>query len=85
MIRSMSVERKRSSAAKYSFNSRPSTSSIAMNHDAGVLAAVVDRDDVRMTEPAGRLRLAAKARDHVVGVLAAELVGADRLQRDDGA
>ena len=48
-----------------------------------VLAEIVDRDDVRMVEPPGRLRFAAEARDHGLGVLAGELIGADRLQRDD--
>ncbi len=50
--------------------------------DALVLAEIVDRDDVRVIEPPGRLRLAAKARDGGLGVLAGELVGANGLQRD---
>ena len=63
MMRTMSAVAKRSFASKYSLSSRPLTNSIAMYHDAGVLAEVVDRDDVRMVEPAGRLRLAAEAGD----------------------
>ena len=51
--------------------------------DAAFLADVVDGDDVGVREPPGRLRLAAKARDHGLGVLAGELIGADRLERDD--
>ena len=51
--------------------------------DAGFLAEIVDRHDVRMVEAARRLRLAAKAVDHLRRVLAGELVLADRLQRDD--
>ena len=50
---------------------------------AGVLAELVHRDDVRMREPAGGLRLAAEAREDLRRVLAAELVGADGLERDD--
>ena len=46
---------------------------------AGVLAEVVDRDDVGMREAAGGLRLAAEARDLIGGVLALELLGADGL------
>ena len=51
--------------------------------DAGFVAKIVDRHDVRLVEPARRLRLAAKAVDHLRRILARELVLADRLQRDD--
>ena len=50
---------------------------------AVVLVEVVDRDDVRMIEASGGLRLAAESREHDRRILALELVGADRLQRDD--
>ncbi len=51
--------------------------------DACFLAEIVDRHDVRVVEAARRVRLAAKAVDHLDRVLAGELVLADRLQRDD--
>ena len=49
---------------------------------AAFLAEIVDRHDVRVVEPTGRLRLAPKAVDHLRGVLVGELVLADRLERD---
>ncbi len=50
---------------------------------AGVLAEVVDPDDVRMGEPARRLGLAAEARELLLRILALQILGADRLERDD--
>ncbi len=51
--------------------------------DAFVLADFVDRDDVGVRQPSGGLRLAAKAGDHRLGLLARELIRANRLERDD--
>ncbi len=51
--------------------------------DALVLADFVDRDDVGVRQPPGSLRLAAKAGNHRLGMLAGELVRANRLERDD--
>ena len=48
--------------------------SIAMYQVPRVLADVVDGDDVRVREPAGRLRLAAEAGDRGLGVFAGELI-----------
>ncbi len=50
---------------------------------AGVLAEIVDPDDVRVGEPARRLGLAAEARELLLRVLALQVLGADRLERDD--
>jgi hypothetical protein len=51
--------------------------------DAGVLAAVVDRDDIGMRQPARRLRFAAKAREDFLRVAAGQLIRPDGLERDD--
>src|SRR5205085_1797938 len=50
---------------------------------AAFFSEIVDRNDVGVTQASGGLRLASKARDDVLRVLARELIGADRFQRDD--
>jgi hypothetical protein len=50
-----------------------------------VLAVLVDRDDARVVEVAGRLRLALEALERVLGVLRVEVALADDLQRDVAA
>src|SRR5207253_5137862 len=50
--------------------------------DAFLLAEVVDRHDVRMRQPSRCLGFAAKAGDDRLGIFAARLIGANRLERD---
>ena len=50
---------------------------------AAILAEVVNRNDVGVAEPSGRLRLTAEARDDRGRFLAGELIGTNRLEGDD--
>ena len=50
--------------------------------DPAFFGIFVNRDDVRMTEPARCLRLALEPREHFAGIGLSELLRSDRLDRD---
>src|SRR3990172_6980063 len=76
MMRATSLAAKRRPLSKNSFDPLPFDNLNCDDRDAILFAVFVYRDDVRMAQPAGGLRLAPEARQGVAGI---RLTGSLRL------